>query len=97
MVECDGDDDLGDRHTIRKDAVAVADVDAVEDSNDVEMHAHVRAVEDSNRMVEAHKGHTDVGFDLFYSVAVVDSTPQPWLYVLRAGIVPPLVPKLHCN
>ena len=80
MVECDGDDDLGDRHTIRKDAVAVAD-----------------AVEDSNRMVEAHKGHTHVGFDLFYSVAVVGSTPQPWLYVLRAGIVLPLVPKLHCN
>ena len=95
MVECDGDDDLGDRHTIRKDAVAVAD--AVEDSIDVDMHAHVRAVEDSNRMVEAHKGHTAVGFDLFYSVAVVDSTPQPWLYVLRAGIVLPLVPKLHCN
>ena len=82
MVECDGDDDLGYRHTIRKDAVAVADADAVEDSN---------------RMVEAHKGHTHVGFDLFYSVAVVDSTPQPWLYVLRAGIVLPLVPKLHCN
>ena len=82
MVECDGDDDLGDRHTIRKDAVAVAVADAVEDSN---------------RMVEAHKGHTHVGFDLFYSVAVVGSTPQPWLYVLRAGIVLPLVPKLHCN
>ena len=97
MVECDGDDDLGDRHTIRKDAVAVAVADAVEDSIDVDMHAHVRAVEDSNRMVEAHKGHTDVGFDLFYSVAVVDSTPQPWLYVLRAEIVLPLVPKLHCN
>ena len=64
------------------------------------MHAHVvvGVDEDSNRTVEVHNmDQTAVGYDYFYSDAVVDSTPQPWLYALRVRIVPPLVPALRCN